>query len=976
MHKSIFVSSTFRDFQRERDLLQTKAEVRTNELLQHLKVSFLDLRWGIDTSEEANLEKVVSICISEVLQSHPFYVIMLGDTYGSCVDPTVARSLYALNGMEYDGKEKSVTEIEIEATGLFRGNRDYVLVLNRQTSQTPDPRAAMLKEKVLSAADPKNIFSYQAVVQKETLFPEDENALITFISNRIYEFLKDQAPPTESFSVSFATEQAKGFYGRQATRQALYEAICNHTDPVFRVYGPAGSGVTAILSSLFLKLREEGEQAGFLMPTYDLPIPFSGVLSELSDQFDIPFRSRGSFFEGLDPQRPYYCFLDELEEIHRDPMFRDLLRRGCIPHNLRLILAVRDPEDAHFILDYPEKEDALTLFDSTLKAYHKEIPRSFRLYFEDHIPQEMIRQPALLQHFLSSLCYLTEEDYRMLGQRGNFMEALSELFRQKLEQFPQKEEDYIRSALQNAPEAQLWLLGLMSVAGTALEERLLLGTVQRGGIACSVLDFRTVKELFRNSIHCSPNRTYSLPRSSFRKAVRNCFTPEQLQWLRYLLVAYMGQNPVILTLPQSFPVVAYQYLALEDYALLSRLLEINSIMAEHGRENGILFSQMCGDFGGDEPGEVYRALAREKNPYCNRWLLQYAMGYVTDLYRQRGTDLFLEMYNTVVKDGSTPEYAADLLGLYAHGMALQFRGGKAQQFTVEEMEKKHIKHFTPDLLIQSYLTYCLSFDTSSAAEWIEYVLQDSDHSGTVKAELLEAFLRITVLMDGNALSYKPQVELLLHRCEEQLLEKAPENPLSMTLPVLYISEWLGIPLQNRQMLIEMGHRGNTVDLPLSTHLLYYHREAALTEDMTPRQKLVDLVCITLEESVPLSTVDLFYVARYFRKICYETPETLSASKAVSYAADLFHRFWDIGGGLYTHMQTVEMFYLGALVCVYDGVKAGKELLQPMLDDSRISTKDLIMELGYFREDAQELLRKLPSGNARLDRLKAILENRN
>ena len=78
MHKSIFVSSTFRDFQTERDLIQNQVEIKVNEGLRDLHVSFVDLRWGIDTTNETGLNKVVAICIEEVLASYPYYIIMLG----------------------------------------------------------------------------------------------------------------------------------------------------------------------------------------------------------------------------------------------------------------------------------------------------------------------------------------------------------------------------------------------------------------------------------------------------------------------------------------------------------------------------------------------------------------------------------------------------------------------------------------------------------------------------------------------------------------------------------------------------------------------------------------------------------------------------------------------------------------------------------------------------------------------------------
>ena len=52
--KSIFVSSTFRDMQAERDVLKSKVQPMLNDIARQYgeSISFSDLRWGVDTSEK------------------------------------------------------------------------------------------------------------------------------------------------------------------------------------------------------------------------------------------------------------------------------------------------------------------------------------------------------------------------------------------------------------------------------------------------------------------------------------------------------------------------------------------------------------------------------------------------------------------------------------------------------------------------------------------------------------------------------------------------------------------------------------------------------------------------------------------------------------------------------------------------------------------------------------------------------------
>src|ERR1700730_13317888 len=85
---SVFVSSTFRDMQRERDLPRGKVfpiiEERLRARRHHLEI--VDLRWGIWTSEEAEETErqiqVLSVCLDEIQRCRPFFLALVGDVYG------------------------------------------------------------------------------------------------------------------------------------------------------------------------------------------------------------------------------------------------------------------------------------------------------------------------------------------------------------------------------------------------------------------------------------------------------------------------------------------------------------------------------------------------------------------------------------------------------------------------------------------------------------------------------------------------------------------------------------------------------------------------------------------------------------------------------------------------------------------------------------------------------------------------------
>ena len=85
--KLVFVSSTFKDMQFERDkfhshvapLLDAKLEERGEA------VYFGDLRWGVNTSDldsdESN-KKVLSVCLDEIDNAKPYMIVFIGERYG------------------------------------------------------------------------------------------------------------------------------------------------------------------------------------------------------------------------------------------------------------------------------------------------------------------------------------------------------------------------------------------------------------------------------------------------------------------------------------------------------------------------------------------------------------------------------------------------------------------------------------------------------------------------------------------------------------------------------------------------------------------------------------------------------------------------------------------------------------------------------------------------------------------------------
>src|SRR2546430_2171262 len=79
----VFISSTFRDLQEEREHLVKKVFPEIRALCREQGISFteVDLRWGL-TDEDVALGKMIRTCLEEIDHCRPHFIGITGDRYG------------------------------------------------------------------------------------------------------------------------------------------------------------------------------------------------------------------------------------------------------------------------------------------------------------------------------------------------------------------------------------------------------------------------------------------------------------------------------------------------------------------------------------------------------------------------------------------------------------------------------------------------------------------------------------------------------------------------------------------------------------------------------------------------------------------------------------------------------------------------------------------------------------------------------
>ena len=109
----VFVSSTFRDMQAEREELVKRVFPQLRKLCEERGVTWgeVDLRWGV-TDEQKSEGQVLPICLAEIRRCRPYFIGLLGERYGWVPDE-FPPALLDDEGWLGERRGRSVTELEI-----------------------------------------------------------------------------------------------------------------------------------------------------------------------------------------------------------------------------------------------------------------------------------------------------------------------------------------------------------------------------------------------------------------------------------------------------------------------------------------------------------------------------------------------------------------------------------------------------------------------------------------------------------------------------------------------------------------------------------------------------------------------------------------------------------------------------------------------------------------------------------------------
>ncbi len=276
----LFVSSTFRDLQPEREQLVKKVFPRIRKECRERGVEFteIDLRWGI-TEDESRTGKTIRICLEEIDRCRPYFIGIIGSRYGWVPGITeIEKDREILKEFpwlrDFAAKEKSIIEMEFAHGALLEKN-DSSFFYEQVLGGSVDVMDAM--DNLDTTLSNKSIASKGLSTLKETLQstgvpyrrfndPEELGELvfqdIISILDRHFPAKRDLTPlereriEHEAFSIN----RRRAY----VANPAYYDAFVKHVEsdgPPLVIWGRSGLGKSALMSHLAHEYQTQNPNA-------------------------------------------------------------------------------------------------------------------------------------------------------------------------------------------------------------------------------------------------------------------------------------------------------------------------------------------------------------------------------------------------------------------------------------------------------------------------------------------------------------------------------------------------------------------------------------------------------------------------------------------------------------------------------------------------------------------------------------------
>lgn len=448
-----FISSPFNDIHNERDIIFKKIspiiKAYGNQYGQN--VYFADLRWGINTvgiPTGLEINKVLSVCMSEIDMCHPNVIIILGDRYGSIPGEEAIKSLLASRHgevfMRDDLEGKSVTELEIIHALKHKNKKEsatFAIICFRNSlsrEQIPakfhrqyfcvntedEKRLHNLKQWLIKNF-PENIIYYDAVWNEqnnnldigESFFRKLTDRLINNVQKEYSASLTELNPEQIQFNcdISFRDRQVAIFNSDPYCFTQINEFLDSPSASVLFIRGKSGMGKSSLISKIYFDAENNEKKVVCLFcgngrVIFDVPQLMNNLIYQLKRLDSLKgaeIEQEGFFYdqklivrmliERITESSPLYIMIDALNVLRDDEHLRTF---DFLPFEL---LPERSDGRLKFILSMTEELDIPLYFFNQPYVKHitittpdeKEMPhiaRNHLKYVRHELPDDVLEE--------------------------------------------------------------------------------------------------------------------------------------------------------------------------------------------------------------------------------------------------------------------------------------------------------------------------------------------------------------------------------------------------------------------------------------------------------------------------------------------------------------------------------------------------------------------------------------------------------
>ena len=268
----VFISSTFRDMQAERDVLVKKVFPQLRKLCEERAVAWteVDLRWGI-TKQESSEGQVLPLCLAEIERCRPYFIGLLGERYGWVQEPdTISKDLLESQPWLKEYLQKSVTELEIihgvlqspkmrDRSLFYFRDSEYLKKLpataNPADFQSESPKSAEnlteLKNKIRAEhADGKLLYPPRENYPDPNALGDLVLADFTALIEKLYPESETPDPIDQEATLHDAYGQSRrlGFVGREELLDRMDKHAATSGAKPLVLTGESGCGKSALLA--------------------------------------------------------------------------------------------------------------------------------------------------------------------------------------------------------------------------------------------------------------------------------------------------------------------------------------------------------------------------------------------------------------------------------------------------------------------------------------------------------------------------------------------------------------------------------------------------------------------------------------------------------------------------------------------------------------------------------------------------------